>query len=99
MEQQKKKNWRFLRIVGVLLLGLLILAGLLPNSGGMISGPPPNPSMWRFGPFLFFPDVFFYIGVVVLLTACTVFGILKRNKCEVVGWILLGLMLGLTIIG
>jgi hypothetical protein len=52
---QNKKDLRWLRVIGALVLGLLLLAALLPNTGDIISGPAHNPKMWRCGPFLFFP--------------------------------------------
>src|SRR6266404_8863215 len=90
---EKKIYFRWLRAAGALLLGLLLLMALLPNTGGIIAGPAPNPKMWRFGPFLFFPGAFFgVVGIVTVSTACTVFGIVRRNSCEFIGWVLLGLV-------
>jgi hypothetical protein len=67
---------------------------LLPSTGGIIAGPPPNPKMWRCGPFLFFPGDFFgVIGILTALTGCTVFGIVRRNRFEIVGWVLFGLVI------
>ena len=92
--EQSRKDWRWLRAAGALLFGLLLLAALLPSTGGVIEGPPPNPEMWRCGPFLFFPTAFFgVVGVVTVCTGCTVFGIIRRNVCEIVGWCLLGILL------
>jgi hypothetical protein len=66
---------------------------LLPSTGGIIAGPAPNAKMWRCGPFLFFPSALFgVVGTVTFLTALTVFGIVRRNSCEPVGWVLLGLV-------
>ena len=80
------------------MLGVLLLAALLPSTGGIIEGPPPNPKMWRCGPFLFFPTAFFgVVSFVSLSTGCAVFGIVRRNACEIVGWCLLGILLLLTI--
>jgi hypothetical protein len=96
--EQKKQDWRWLRVVGALLIGLLILAVILPSTGGIIAGPPHN-GMWRCGPFLFFPAAFAYIGIVTVSATCTVFGIVRRNKCEAVGWVLLGLMFVIFALG
>jgi hypothetical protein len=91
---QSKKGMGWLRVTGALVLGLLLLMALLPSTGGIIAGPAPNPKMWRCGPFLFFPDSFFGVrGTVVALTALTVFGIVRHNRCEFVGWVLLGVIL------
>ncbi len=47
--------------------------------------------MWRFGPFLFFPKPFFMsVSLIGLSTGCTVFGIIRRNDMEIVGWTLQG---------
>src|SRR5262245_36441210 len=92
--EQSKQRWRSLRAVAALLLGLLLLAALIPSTGGIIEGPPPNPKMCRIGPFLFFPDAFFgVVAVVTVATSCTLFGIVRRNVLEGVGWCLLGLLL------
>jgi hypothetical protein len=86
---QRKIDFRGVKAGAALLLGLVLLAALLPGTGGMIAGPPPNPKMWRFGPFLFFPSAFFgVIGIISLVTGCTIFGIVRRNVCEFVGWVL-----------
>ena len=91
---RNKKDLRWLRIIGALLLGLLLLAALLPSTGGIISGPAPNPKMWRCGPFLFFPDAFFgVVGTITVATACTVLGIVRRNCFELIGWVFLGIVL------
>jgi hypothetical protein len=91
--KQNGKEWRWLRAAGVLLFGLIILAALLPSTYGRIEGPPPNPKMWRCGPYLFLPDRFFgEIGIVTLFVGCTVFGIARRNSFEAVGWCVLGLL-------
>jgi len=99
MEQNKRdRRWR--RAVGALFLGLLILAAALPNTGGIIAGPPRHPDMWRCGPFLFFPDAFFtVVGVVTVSTGCTLFGIARRNVCEGIGWTLLGLAFVALLLG
>jgi hypothetical protein len=90
---QNKKNVRWLRVTGALLLGLLLLMALLPSTGGIIAGRTPNPKMWRCGPFLFYPGPFFsVVGTITLITAITVFGIVRRNSCEFIGWVLLGLV-------
>jgi hypothetical protein len=98
--EQSKRSWRWFRAVAAVLFGLVLLTGLPPSTGGIIEGPPPNPKMWRCGPFLFFPTAFF--GVIAFVTAstgCTVFGIVRRNACEIVGWCLLGILLLLMICG
>jgi hypothetical protein len=87
--EQRKQDIRWFRVIVALVLGLLLLSMLLPNTGAIIAGAPPDPKMWRCGPFLFFPDSLF--GVVVgvsIVTACTVFGIMRRNACELIGWVL-----------
>ena len=91
--EQNRRDWRWLRAVGALALGLLILAATLPGTGRLAGGPSPTLPMWRFGPFLFFPGPFFgVVGTVTALTGCTVFGIMRRNSCEFIGWVLLGLV-------
>ena len=91
MDQNKKVRW--LRVTGALLLGLLLLMALLPSTGGIIAGPAPNARMWRCGPFLFYPGSFFgVVGTVTALTSLTLFGIVRRNSCEFIGWVLLGLV-------
>ena len=99
--EQSKKNLRWLRAVGALLLGLLILAATLPSTGYIYdAGLPPNPRMWRCGPFLFYPASFFIVvGAVVVSIGCTLFGIARRNACEGVGWVLLGLAFVALLLG
>jgi hypothetical protein len=83
-----------------MLFGLLLLAALLPSTGAIIEGAPPNPKMWRCGPFLFSPALFFgVVAFVTVATSCTLFGIARRNVLETVGWCLLGLLLLLMICG
>ena len=92
MERSNRK-FRWLRVTGASLLGLLLLSALLPNIGGIIADQPPNLNMWHCGPFLFFPGPFFgVVGTVTLFTACNIFGIVRRNVCEFIGWILLGIV-------
>ena len=91
--QQNTKDFRWLRVTGALLLGLILLMALLPNTGGVIAGSAPDPKMWRCGPFSFYPSAFFgVVGTIAVLIACTVFGIVRRNFCEVIGWILIGIV-------
>jgi hypothetical protein len=91
--ERGSRDWRWFRGASAIFLGLLVLAATLPNTGGIIAHPPPNLSMWRCGPFLFFPIPFFStVGTVTISTACTVFGIARRNACEIVGWCLLGVL-------
>ncbi len=98
--EQSKRSWRWLRGVGVVFFGLLLLAALLPSTGGRIEGPAANPKMWRCGPFLFYPTAFFgVLGVVAVSTGCAIFGIVRRNACEMIGWCLLGLILLFMILG
>jgi hypothetical protein len=74
------------------LVALLLLAASLPNTGGIIDGPPRH-GMWRCGPFLFYPGAFFgVVGAVTASTACTLFGIIRGNAFETVGWVLLGVL-------
>ena len=89
LTQDNKVPW--LRIAGALLMGVLLLGVLLPSTGGMIANPAPSAKMWRCGPFLFYPGPFFGIlGTITVLTSFTVFGVVRRNSCEFVGWVLLG---------
>jgi hypothetical protein len=75
------------------LLGVVLLMALLPSTGGMIAGPAPDPKEWRCGPFLFYPGPFCRVlGTITVLTSLTIFGIVRRNGCEFVGWVLLGLV-------
>jgi hypothetical protein len=98
--EQSKQRWRWSRAVAALLFGLLLLAALLPSTGGIIEGPPPNPKMWRCGPFLFFPAAFFgVVAFVTVATSCTLFGIVRRNVLEGIGWCLLGILLLVMICG
>ena len=91
--EQKRTGRRWLRSSIATFIGLLILAATLPSTGGIIEGPPRH-GMWRCGPFLFYPDAFFgVIGVVSVATGCTLFGIARGNACEIVGWVLLGILL------
>jgi hypothetical protein len=72
------------------LISFFLLAATLPNTGGMIEGPPHH-GMWQCGPFMFYPVAFFgVVGIVVVPTACTLFGIVRGNVFEFVGWILFG---------
>ena len=90
-----RQNVRRLRIGGALLLGTVLLMCLVPSTGGIIADPPlPGPKMWRCGPFLFEPGAFFgVLGTITVLTALTVFGIVRRNICEFIGWVLFGLVI------
>lgn len=98
--EQNKRDRRWLRAVGPLFFGLLILAATLPSTGGIIEGPPRHPDMSRFGPFLFFPYAFFtVVGAVTVSTGCTLFGIARRNVCEGIGWTLLGLSFVALLLG
>jgi hypothetical protein len=97
--EQSKRDFRWLKVTGALLLGFLLLAALLPSTGGIIAGPPPNPKMWRCGPFLFFPSGFFgVVGIMSFVTGCTVFGIVRHNACELIGWVLYGVVVFLMIL-
>jgi hypothetical protein len=90
---QYNKDVRWLRVAGALLLGLVVLMALLPSTGGNIAGTATNTKMWRCGPFLFFPGPFFgVVGTMTVLIAFTVFGIVRRNVCEFIGWVLLGVV-------
>jgi len=98
--EQRKQTWRWLRAVAALMFGLLLLAAFLPSTGGIIDGPPTNPKMWRCGPFLFFPEAFFdVVAFVTVATSCTLFGIIRRNVLETIGWCLLGILLLVVICG
>ena len=91
MDQNKRVPW--LRLSGALVPGFLLLAALLPNTGGIIAGPPPTPKMLRCGPFLFYPGAFFgLLGTIMGLTAFTILGIVRQNACEFIGWVLLALV-------
>jgi hypothetical protein len=90
--EQKRTDRRWIRGGIAAFIGLLILAATLPNTGGIIEGPERH-GMSRFGPFLFYPGAFFgVVGVVTFSTGCTLFGIVRGNACEIVGWILLGIL-------
>jgi len=90
---QNRKSVPWWRLTGALLMGLLLLMALLPSTGGIIDGPAPSPKMWRCGPFFFYPGSFFgVLGTIMVLTSITVFGIVHRNRCEIVGWVLLALV-------
>lgn len=90
MDQNDRVRW--VRAAGASLLGLLLLMALLPSTGGMLAGPAPSPKMWRCGPFVFYPSSFFgVLGTITALTSLTVFGIIRCNNCEFIGWVLLGL--------
>jgi hypothetical protein len=90
---EHKRDFRWLRVAGALLLGILLLMALLPSTG-MTAGLMPHPEMWRFGPFLFFPtSLFLVVGCITGFTSCTVFGIVRRNACEFIGWVLLSLVI------
>jgi len=92
---EKKTILPWLRMAAALLLGALVLAVILPNEGCILNGPPVYPkfyaSMWHIGRLWFYPDVFFYIAYLVIATAAVIFGVWRRNKFEVAGWILLAL--------
>jgi hypothetical protein len=91
---QNREGVRWWRVTGALVLSLVLLVALLPSTGGIIAGPAPNPRMWRCGPFLFYPGAFFgVVGTIMVSAVLTVFGIVRRNRCEVIGWVLLGLVL------
>jgi hypothetical protein len=88
--------WPQLRAVAGTLLGALLLMMILPSTGGVFH-EPPDPKvfigMLHYGHFWFYPDAFFYIGYFPLATGAIVFGALRRNKFEIVGWAMLGLMM------
>jgi hypothetical protein len=70
--------------------GLLMLAALLPCTGCIYDGKPTFGNFWRFGPFLFLPGPFFTVtGALTVATGCTVFGIIRGDWWEFVGWSLL----------
>jgi hypothetical protein len=98
-QKQKIKGWRLVRIIMAALLGFLLLAIHLPNTGGIIAGSPHN-GMWRCGPFLFYPDAFFgVVGIVFVSAGCALFGIVRHNAFEMAGWILLGVLFLFTFLG
>jgi hypothetical protein len=97
--QQKRTGKRLLRGSIAAFFGLLILAATLPSTGGIIEGPERH-GMSRFGPFLFYPGAFFsVVGVVMLASGCTLFGIVRGNACEIVGWVLLGVLSSCVLMG
>jgi hypothetical protein len=100
MEQQQKKHaWRSTRAITSTMLGLLLLATELPSTGGIIEGPP-HFGMWRCGPFLFYPGPFFMVvGVATVSIGCVLFGIVRGNALEIVGWALLGIHLLFVLMG
>ena len=66
---------------------------VFPDTVVVITGQTPNPKMWHFGRLMFYPGEFFgVVGIITGWTAFTVFGIVRRNRCEFVGWALLGLV-------
>jgi len=76
--EQRKKNLRWLRVAGALLLGLLLL---------MASVPSTLPGKGGMGAIIAHPGVLLLVvGYAIVVTACTVFGIVRRNYCEFVGW-------------
>ena len=90
--EQKHTAKKWIRGGIAALVGLLMLAATLPSTGGIIEGPA-RPGMWRCGPLLFYPGLFFgVVGVVAVSTACTLFGIVRGNAFEIVGWIMLGIL-------
>lgn len=94
-----KSTRRWPRLLGAALVGFLLLAAILPSTGCLDRGLVPNPRMWRCGPFLFHPGPFFSAAAtIVALLGCTVFGIVRHNVCEAIGWILMGLVLVLFIL-
>ena len=97
MEQEKKED-RSGRVALALFLGFVLLGMLLPSTGGKL--PNPHPGMWRWGGFSFFPEAFFaVITIVPAATACTVYGIVRKSRLEVVGWSLFGLIVLFMFIG
>lgn len=94
MEQQPQTRWPR-RAYAALFCGLLLLAVILPSTGGIIDGPPSHPGMWRCGPFLFYPQPFFTLtGLVIVSFGCIILGIKHRNGLEtiveIIGWLLMG---------
>ena len=89
---EQKKDFRWLRVTGASLLGIVLLMMLIPSTGCITDDPALNPKMMRCGPFLFYSDFFWVVGIITALTACTVFGIIRRNRFEAVGWVLFGLV-------
>jgi len=75
--EQRKNDLRWLRVAVAFLLGVLLLMELVPSTvpakGGIIAAP---------GAFLL------VIGYTAVVTACTVFGIVRCNYYEFVGWAL-----------
>ena len=90
--EQKKTGWHWLRIIGAVLLGCLLLMVILPSTGCIYDPAVDRFSkgMWHFGPYLFYPDALFYIGFIVISVACVIYGALQRSKFEIIGWALLG---------
>ena len=93
----KRIIWPRLRAVAGVLLGALLLMMILPGTGCVLNGPPEYPKfyagMLHYGHFWFYPDAFFYIGYFPLAIGAIVFGALRRNKFEIVGWAMLGFMI------
>lgn len=94
-------KWRWLKVGLALFLGLVGLAALLPGTGTMTADfPRGDPNLRHWGPFWVHPDSFFTsLGIVSVLTGLTIVGILRRNKFELAGWILLGLMILFVFLG
>jgi hypothetical protein len=102
--ERKMTRSQWLRAAGVLLLAMFILAGTLPSTGFIYSerfaGGMLSPRLRRWGPFVIDPFPFLSVmGSIVLATGCTLFGIVRRNVCEAIGWIFLGLGALIIIIG
>lgn len=90
--EQKHTDSRWIRSGIAAFIGLLILTATLPSTGGIIEGPARH-GMWRCGPFLFYPGAFFgVVSAVTFAMACALFGILRGNALEIVGWVLLGVL-------
>lgn len=89
----KPVRWRWPRIALALVVGLLLLAVMLPNMGCLGSSTHDSFSqgMWHVGPFLFFPNALLYMAYIVLAMAFVIFGTLRRNKFEFAGWAMLTL--------
>lgn len=91
MKKETRKG-RFGRAALAMFVGFVLLGMLLPSTGGNLANP--HPGMWRWGGFCFFPEAFFaVITIVPASMACTVLGIVRESRLEVVGWSLFGLII------
>jgi hypothetical protein len=92
--KQQKIGWRWLRIIGVLLFGSFLLLMILPNVGCLYDPELARlaKSMRHVGPFLVYSDIWVVFAYFLLAVSFVIFGTVRRNKFELAGWIMLGLV-------